>query len=149
MADAATTYPTGDVVATDYVIDTTVDSVSDIADRQTDEISQVVSDGNAQVTTLIEERTYEQSQKLDGLADEVAKATADELERREQASEDYILLADGATRDAYTNVRIEDTQWQYIHDSYALRNTCAVLSLVMLCALLGSNLASRFLDRWR
>ena len=108
MADVATTYPTGDVVATDYVIDTTVDSVSDITDRQTDEISQVVSDGNAQVTTLIEERSYEEKQLLENLAQETAAATADELDRREQASEDSILLADGATRDAYTNFRIED-----------------------------------------
>lgn len=152
MADVTETYTTNDLVATDYVIDTTVDNVADITDRQTDEISQVVTDSNAQVTTLIEERSYEEKQLLENLARDTATATADELERRgqEEQAEGGASAALGATRsEGPTTVVLDSTQWQYVHDSLALQNTSAVLSLAMLCAVLGSNLASRFIERWR
>jgi hypothetical protein len=108
-----------------------------------DEVIRQVAEQTAHETVTESVEYIGETSQL--LASDAATTAADGVAARmaeEQAA------ADGGESVTQTVV-IDSAQWAYMQKEMQLTNTLLVFTLLMCCAVLGSLLASTFVERWR
>lgn len=106
-----------------------VDRVDAISDEK---LQQVADDASSKVLADVRQSLDEQISKVNAALD----AQVEEIETRGESVQS-------------TSVVLADEQWQYVHDSLRVQNTCAVLTMLLAAMVLGVTVTRFFVEGWR
>lgn len=109
-------------------------------------------------TTAVESLDARTDAELQSVADDAASKALDDVSvRLDDTVASIQQVADKAVADIDSRaeslesvqVELSDEQWAYLHDSIQVQSTCAVLSLLMVCACFGAIVVRYFVEGWR
>lgn len=108
-------------------------SVADRVEAISDEkLQQVASDASNRTLETVQVKLDEQINKVNAALD----AQVQEIESRSESVQS-------------TSVVLADEQWQYVHDSLRIQNTCALLTMLLAAMVLGVTVTRFFVEGWR